>query len=242
MLICSERASHKQWEVAILFLINYSAAIKFKIVLMDNWQNLKKRLCLRLDPWPFRIRGKSMKHWTTLPLNRWTMLLLYTNYFSCLIKKKKKKNVANNLLILTLAPNESATPNAHFSTFPIKQFLTSSQSSHIIMWCKQVKWVISQTNQIFEFYRIKYIHSESSVYVAETPIKSPDSTSIWHHSGLEDSGLKIQKSCSVWSWDWPRIDEMASSIPRFLMTEILGFTEIDLKIFQYQDIKFQVWS
>ena len=31
------RASHKQWEVAILILINTSASIKFRIVEMDNW-------------------------------------------------------------------------------------------------------------------------------------------------------------------------------------------------------------
>ena len=40
------RASHKQWEVAILILINTSASIKFRIVEMDNWLNLNKRTCL----------------------------------------------------------------------------------------------------------------------------------------------------------------------------------------------------
>ena len=30
------RAAHKQWEVAILILINISASIKFRIVEMDN--------------------------------------------------------------------------------------------------------------------------------------------------------------------------------------------------------------
>ena len=39
------RASHKQWEVAILILINTSASIKFGIVEMDNWLNLNKRPC-----------------------------------------------------------------------------------------------------------------------------------------------------------------------------------------------------
>ena len=37
------RASHKQWEVAILILINICASIKFRIVEMDNWLNLNKR-------------------------------------------------------------------------------------------------------------------------------------------------------------------------------------------------------
>ena len=31
------QVSHKQWEVAILILINTSASIKFRIVEMDNW-------------------------------------------------------------------------------------------------------------------------------------------------------------------------------------------------------------
>ena len=39
------RASHKQWEVANLILINTSASIKFRIVEMDNWLNLNKRPC-----------------------------------------------------------------------------------------------------------------------------------------------------------------------------------------------------
>ena len=39
------QASHKQWEVAILILINTSASIKFKIVSMNNWLNLNKPPC-----------------------------------------------------------------------------------------------------------------------------------------------------------------------------------------------------
>ena len=39
------RASPKQWEVAILILINTSASIKFRIVKMDYWLNLNKRPC-----------------------------------------------------------------------------------------------------------------------------------------------------------------------------------------------------
>ena len=39
------RAAHKQWEVAILILINTSASIKFRIVEMDNWLNLNKHRC-----------------------------------------------------------------------------------------------------------------------------------------------------------------------------------------------------
>ena len=39
------RAAHKQWEVAILILINTSASIKFRIVKMNNWLNLNKRPC-----------------------------------------------------------------------------------------------------------------------------------------------------------------------------------------------------
>ena len=36
------RASHKQWEVAILILINTSGSIKFRIVKVDYWLNLNK--------------------------------------------------------------------------------------------------------------------------------------------------------------------------------------------------------
>ena len=36
------QASHKQWEVAILILINSSASVKIRIVKMDNWPNLNK--------------------------------------------------------------------------------------------------------------------------------------------------------------------------------------------------------
>ena len=39
------RASHKQWEVAILIKVNTSASIKFRIVEMDNWLNLNTRPC-----------------------------------------------------------------------------------------------------------------------------------------------------------------------------------------------------
>ena len=39
------RVSHKQWEVAILILINTSASIKFRIVKMDKWLNLNKHPC-----------------------------------------------------------------------------------------------------------------------------------------------------------------------------------------------------
>ena len=39
------RASHKQWEVVILILINTSASIEFRIVKMDNGLNLNKHPC-----------------------------------------------------------------------------------------------------------------------------------------------------------------------------------------------------
>ena len=44
-----------------------SAPIKFRIVEMDNWLNLNKHCLLGLDPWLFRIQGKPMNRWTTLP-------------------------------------------------------------------------------------------------------------------------------------------------------------------------------
>ena len=52
------RASHKQWEVAILILINTAMSIKLKIVEMDNWLNLNKHPCWDSIRHPFRIRGK----------------------------------------------------------------------------------------------------------------------------------------------------------------------------------------
>ena len=39
------RAAHKQWEVAILILINTATPIKIRIVKMDNWLNLNKHSC-----------------------------------------------------------------------------------------------------------------------------------------------------------------------------------------------------
>ena len=44
-LLIMFRASHKQWEVAILILINTASSIKFGIVEMDNWLNHNKRPC-----------------------------------------------------------------------------------------------------------------------------------------------------------------------------------------------------
>ena len=59
------RASHKQWDVAILILINTSASIKFRIVEMYNWLNLNKRPCWdsirdffasEANPWTAELR------------------------------------------------------------------------------------------------------------------------------------------------------------------------------------------
>ena len=61
------RASHMQWEVAILILINTSASIIFRIVKVDYWLKSQQVPLLGLDPWPFRVRGKPMNRWTTLP-------------------------------------------------------------------------------------------------------------------------------------------------------------------------------
>ena len=44
-LLILSRASHKQWGVAILILINTSASFKFRIVKMDHWLNLNKCPC-----------------------------------------------------------------------------------------------------------------------------------------------------------------------------------------------------
>ena len=60
------RASHKQWQVAILILIYTSTSIKFQIVEMDNWLNLNKRPC-----WD-SIRDPSMSE-----ANQWTPRLRY---------------------------------------------------------------------------------------------------------------------------------------------------------------------
>ena len=68
------RASHKQWEVAILILINTSAAIKFRIVKMDDWLNLNKRPCWdsirdpfasEANPWNIGLRylSRSKQNW-----------------------------------------------------------------------------------------------------------------------------------------------------------------------------------
>ena len=53
------RAAHKQWEVAILILINTSAPIKFRIVEMDNWLNLNKPPCWDSSCDPFAFRGQT---------------------------------------------------------------------------------------------------------------------------------------------------------------------------------------
>ena len=69
------RASHKQWKVAILLLINTSASTKFRIVEMDNWLDLNKRPCWDSihDPFTSKANPLTMNRWTTLP-----RLLIYT--------------------------------------------------------------------------------------------------------------------------------------------------------------------
>ena len=52
------QASHKQWEVPILILINTSASIKLKNVKLDNWLNLKKRPCWESIPDAFASEAK----------------------------------------------------------------------------------------------------------------------------------------------------------------------------------------
>ena len=62
-------ASHKQWEVAILTLINTSASIKFSIVEIYNWLNLNKRPCWdsirdllasEANPWTVELRYRFL--------------------------------------------------------------------------------------------------------------------------------------------------------------------------------------
>ena len=50
------RAAHKQWEVAVLILIK-----------MDNWLNLNECPCWDSIRDPFRVQGRPMNRWTTLP-------------------------------------------------------------------------------------------------------------------------------------------------------------------------------
>ena len=61
------RASHKQWELAILILINTSASIKLKIVKVDNWLNLNNRPS-GTRSMTLSLQDKPMNHWTILPL------------------------------------------------------------------------------------------------------------------------------------------------------------------------------
>ena len=74
-LLIMFRASHKQWEVAILILINTSALIKFGIVEMDNWLNLNKRPCWDSIRDPFASNCKANPWSAGLPY-------LYGSFFS----------------------------------------------------------------------------------------------------------------------------------------------------------------
>ena len=56
------RALHKQWEVAVLILINTSASIIFRTVKMDNWLNLNKHPFLDSIRDPFASEASP---WTT---------------------------------------------------------------------------------------------------------------------------------------------------------------------------------
>ena len=60
---------HKQWEVAILILINTSGSIKFRIVKMDNWLNLNKCPCWDSIHDPFLSEA-----------NPWTAGLCYPSF------------------------------------------------------------------------------------------------------------------------------------------------------------------
>ena len=75
------RASHKQWEVAILILINTSASIKFRIVEMDDWLNLNKRpfwdsiwdpFASEANPWTAGLRYLLL----TLPLHTYAQFCI----------------------------------------------------------------------------------------------------------------------------------------------------------------------
>ena len=69
-LLIMFRASHKQWEVAILILINTSASIKFRIVEMDNWLNLNKRPCWDSIRDPFASEANPWIAWLRSLHNR----------------------------------------------------------------------------------------------------------------------------------------------------------------------------
>ena len=65
-------ASHKQWEVAILTLINTSPSIKFRTVVMDDWLNLNKRPCWDLIRDPFASEANP---WTAGLRYLWVKIL-----------------------------------------------------------------------------------------------------------------------------------------------------------------------
>ena len=100
------QASHKQWEVAILILINTSTLIKFRIVEMDNWLNLNKRPCWdsirdpfasEANPWTAGLRylTNSMLLFpgqVLLTLHRFTQALNFSETWSKKFKTNRKYN------------------------------------------------------------------------------------------------------------------------------------------------------
>ena len=80
-IACMPRASHKQWEVPFVILINSSAPIKFRIVEMDNWLNLNKRPCwdsIR-NPFASKANHEPLDYATTNFLDKTNTVTLCIN-------------------------------------------------------------------------------------------------------------------------------------------------------------------
>ena len=99
------QAAHKQWEVAILILIDTFAPIKFRIVEMANWLNLNKRPCWDSIHDPF-----------TSEANPWTVGLRYLYQ----LPSKETANLRctwNNIFIwMQNGPNSTENPSCGLTT------------------------------------------------------------------------------------------------------------------------------